>query len=470
MHVHFGYQVFESVEAADQIETEPRAEEGEVQHSSPLKDITSGTADAPQPSCNPSSPDLSNQRTGSENSPLVTELAAGSTTSQQSAEASQVLNEKTKTGSQPGGEQALDPAAKDELSETKMETVSEGEGVKDCGISKSRETSESEEKPEVEEKDGTTHEQSEDLKAVDTNMNLKCVPENTNVLKLETEIHNEYFQAPPLGHVLTFQAHKSKDLEVEPLCPPTAEKDTNPPSENKPEISEKPETTSEKYPSQVIKVWTTESERKDAEATICDLAETKKAAEIPFEKPGSNSPVRQVLNALQSASRGSLSLSSHSRQSPDTADSDDSPSALEMEDIPAGITCVTSEDIKARPLAGLAAPPFSFAQREKMASVDFVLDHHLDTACNTSPEGTDLALSEEEPEMENVLIEPDSAEVGGDAKHDEPSEEQTYSVSITHDTQTYITSSFNHKRALTEFTIIFVARNTGRVLDQFASH
>uniref|UniRef100_A0A671XPQ2 Small G protein signaling modulator 1-like n=1 Tax=Sparus aurata TaxID=8175 RepID=A0A671XPQ2_SPAAU len=193
-----GYQVFGSVEAVDQIETEPMAVEGETQHSGPLKDITCGTAEAPQPpSGNPSSPSLSNQCPESKNSPLGTESAVGSTTSQQT--------------------------------------------------------------------------------------------------------------------------------------------------------------------------------------------------------------------------------------SPDTADSDDSPSALEMEDIPAGITCVTSEDIKARPLAGLAAPPFSFAQRERMATEGLVLDHHLDTACNTSPEGTDLGLSEEEPEMENVLAEPEAAEVGGGAKQDKSSEEQTYS-------------------------------------------
>uniref|UniRef100_A0A8D3DC12 Small G protein signaling modulator 1b n=1 Tax=Scophthalmus maximus TaxID=52904 RepID=A0A8D3DC12_SCOMX len=190
----------------------------------------------------------------------------------------------------------------------------------------------------------------------------------------------------------------------------------------------------------------TESDRKEAEAAVCDLAETKKdkAAEIPFDKPGSNSPVRQVLNALQSASRGSLSLSSHPRQSPDTADSDDSPSALEMEDIPVG-TCVTSEDIKARPFAGLAAPPISLAQRERMASERLVLDHHLDTACNTSPEGTDLGLSEEEPEMDNVLTEPESAEVGRDTKHDESSEEQTYSVSIEQDSQRHCASAFNYQ-------------------------
>ncbi|XP_038589723.1 small G protein signaling modulator 1 isoform X1 [Micropterus salmoides] len=418
-------QVFLSVEAVDPIES--RAEEGVVQHSSPLKDITSDTADLQHPSCNPSSQSLSNQRPGSENNPLVTESAAGSTTSQQTVEASEVLNEKTTTGSEPVGENVMGPVAKDKVSETKMETVSESEVVKDCGISKSQEASKSEEKPEVKEKDITTNERSEDLKAVDTNKNLRCIPENTNVLKLETEIHNEYFQAPPLGQTLTFQAHKGKDLEVEPLCLATAEKNTNPPTGKKPEIPAKPETTSDKNTSQLTKACSTESERNDAEAAVSDLAETKKAAEIPFEKAGSNSPVRHVLNALQSASRGSLSLSSHSRQSPDTADSDDSPSALEMEEIPAGITCVTSENIKARPLAGLAPPPIFFAQREKMASVDLVLDHHLDTACNTSPEGTDLGLSEDEPEMENVLTEPESAEVGGDTKHDESSEEQIYS-------------------------------------------
>ncbi|XP_040914833.1 small G protein signaling modulator 1-like [Toxotes jaculatrix] len=408
-------QVFGSVEAVDQIESEPRPEEGEVQHSSPVKDPFT-----------PSSPDLSNQRSGSENRPLETESAVGSTTSQSSAEASEVLNEKITTGSQPEETDFMDSVDKDKISEMeRMEAVS-SEVAEDTGISKSKETSKPEEKPEVEVKDITAAEQSEDLKAVDANTNLRAAPENTNVLKLETEIHNEYFQAPLLGQTLIFQAHKSKDLEVQPLCPPKPEIDTSHQIEKKSEISEKPEPPSEKQLSQMIK---TSPERKEAEATVCNLAETKKdkATEIPFDKPGSNSPVRQVLNALQSASRGSLSLSSHSRQSPDTADSDDSPSALEMEDIPAGITCVTSEDIKARPLAGLSAPPISFAQREKMASESLVLDHHLDTACNTSPEGTDPGLSEEEPEMENVLTEPESAEVGGDTKHDESSEEQTYS-------------------------------------------
>ncbi|XP_022050326.2 small G protein signaling modulator 1 isoform X1 [Acanthochromis polyacanthus] len=416
-------KVFESVEASDQAETESRAEEGETQRSSPVKTIPNETTESQQlPACKPSSPDPSNQRP--DNSLPATESAVGSTATPQTAETSEVCREETPAGSQPvenqltagesGREDVKNPAAEDKTELPKMETVSESEVTEEPGISKSNEKSEAE----VEENDALTPDV---LKEVDTNMNLKSAPDNTNVLKLETEIHNEYFQAPPLGQ--TLQAHKSKDQEEDPSCPPAAEKDSHSPGE----ISEPPETTVEKISPQTMKICPAEPGAKDVEATVCDFAETRKIAELPFEKPGSNSPVRQVLNALQSASRGSLSLSSHSRQSPDTADSDDSPSALEMEDIPAGITCVTSEDIKARPLVGLAAPPVCLAQREKMASEELVLDHHLDTACNTSPEGTDLGLSEEEPEMENVLTEPESAEAGGDAKYDESSGEQTYS-------------------------------------------
>lgn len=426
----FVYQIFVSVEAVNQAESEPKAE-------------GDGTAEAPQlPSRDPSSPVLSSQRPGSEDSPPGTESAVGPASSQQSVEASEISEEKTETGPQLGGEETMEPVVKDDVSETWMETVSESEVLKDCRIVKSQEASQPEE--------DTTNVQPEDMKEVETNVNLRSVPEKTNVLKLETEIRNEYYQAPPLGQTLTFQAHKTRsDLKAEPL--------SLSPAENEPQdISANPEAASEKQPS---KSCPAESECKDDGATVCDMAETKKVAEIPSEKPGSNSPVRQVLNALQS-------LSSHSRQSPDTADSDDSPSALEMEDIPAGITCVTSEDIKARPLMGLAAPPISFAQREKMASEDLVLDHHLDTACNTSPEGTDLGLSEEEPELDNVLTEAESAEVGGDSKHNESSEEQTYSVSIAHDmhARTFLSSRARTNR------ILLAARNTGHVPDQFTSH
>lgn len=353
-------QGFESVGAVQP--TEQRADEEASQHSAQLKDITSDTGDAPQlSSCRQPSPNLSDQCSGSDNGPLAAEAAV------ESAEASNV-------SSKPAAGGGMMEQHKNEVADT----GSDNQSGKLCGVADSS--------------DSTLHSRGEDntpdvfseSKAAETNP--RSAPEKTNVLKLETEIRNEYFQAPPLGETLAFQAHKSK-------CDQAAE----PTQGNLPE-----------------------SDLKEAAATFPELAECKKIAEIPSEKPGSNSPVRQVLNVLQSLS--------HSRQSPDTADSDDSPSALEMEDIPIGITCVTSEDIHSRPLLGLAPPPGCFSLKDKMASEDLVLERHLDTDCNTSPEGTDLGLSEEEPEMENVLAEPGSAEMDGNVKQ-ECSSEQVYSVS-----------------------------------------
>lgn len=378
----FCHKVFESVEAES-------TAEGEETLQSSLVKTTDGPRFFP---CESSSPDVSNQHEGLDNPPK-TESTAEPTASQQT---DNTPNDETTTGSESGkshltlcesaekdGKQSV---VEEEGVMKKMETNLESEEVAKTQ-NKSKETFAAENKE-------TTH-----VEAVDTNMNVKSALENTNVLKLETEIHNEYFQAPPLGQTLSFQTNKSRDVEGE---------------------------THRLLESRESNLQSKKTE--NAETAVCDFAETKKAAEI--EKPGSNSPVRQVLNALQSASRGSLSLS-HSQPSPDTADSDDSPSALEMEDIPAGITCVTSEDIRARPLVGLAAPPIPLAQREKMASESFVQDQHLDTACNTSPEVTDLGLSEEEPEMDNVLAEQESTDIGC-VKYEESSEEQTYSVSIIH--------------------------------------
>lgn len=362
----------------------------ETQHSSLVK-----TTDGPQfLPCESFSPDVPNLNPGSQN-PLETESIAESSAFQQTDKTPDAFGGETTAGSELGKSHLIPceseqndgkPSVPEEQAIVKkMETNVEIEEAATTQKDKLEETSE------AENKETQTHAV---LKAVDTNMNVKSAPENTNVLKLETEIHNEYFQAPPLGQTLAFQVNKNRDIVG---ANTDLQSKTN----------------------------------ENAETTVCDFAETKKAAEMSFEKPGSNSPVRQVLNALQSASRGGLSLS-HSRQSPDTADSDDSPSALEMEDIPAGITCVTSEDLRARPLVGLAAPPIPLAQREKMASHSFVQDPNLDMACNTSPEVTDLGLSEDEPEMDNVLTEQESTDMGG-GKYEESSEEQTYSVSIKYD-------------------------------------
>ncbi|XP_054612431.1 small G protein signaling modulator 1 isoform X1 [Dunckerocampus dactyliophorus] len=365
-------QVFVSVDAGDPMETRP--EESQKQHNSPIKDIPAGPV-------------------GSSNLPPPlgsTKLATASTTSQQS----DVLNMESENESLPAREKILDLTAKDILlGNERMETesdVGENSGITMKPDSSEVETSEN------------ANGQSSVINSINTK-DVSSLPENTNVIKLETEIQNEYFQAPPLGQALT-QAQNTKVQETESVCMLTPDEI--------PQMGTDPE-----Y-----------SEQREAKAVSMELIDTvceaKKVAEIPFEKPGSNSPVRQVLNALQSASRGSLSLSSHTRQSPD---SDDSPSALEMEDIPAGVTCLNLEEMNIKPLTALAAPPVSLPRRGKTAPEDLVMDHHLDTACNTSPEGTDLGLSEDEPETENVFAAPETAEAGGESKSDVSLSHQAYS-------------------------------------------
>lgn len=370
------FQVFESVDEVRP--TEPTADEDASQHSAQLKDTS--TADAPHlPSCRQPSLDVPDQCSESEKSRLPAEAAEASDDS----------------GKPAAGEGVTEPH-KNEIPET-GELRGTGDGSDSRLLCQGGDST-----PDV----------LSESKAAETNS--RSAPETTNVLKLETEVRNEYFQAPPLGETLAFQAHKTKcDQAVE------AKQSSLSPSSNA-----------------------------DAAASFSEVAEYKKIAEIPSEKPGSNSPVRQVLNALQSLS--------HSRQSPDTAESDDSPSALEMEDIPIGITCVTSEDVHSRPLVGLAPPPACFSLKEKMASEE----HHLDTDCNTSPEGTDLGLSEEEPEMENALANAESAGMGGDVKR-----ERVYSVSIAH----AAIAGFFPSSALTS-RFAFAAGDPGHVPNQPASH
>uniref|UniRef100_I3K8X2 Small G protein signaling modulator 1 n=1 Tax=Oreochromis niloticus TaxID=8128 RepID=I3K8X2_ORENI len=203
-----GFQVFESVDTADQAESESRAEE--AQHRDAGKAIGNATTDKPQlPSSDPSSNDLSNQRPDSDNRHPVTESV-----SQQTAENSEACSEEPTAGSQPvkiqlttcesGEEDVKDPAAESEADAQKRETVSES-----IVVQETKEKSEAEQKAEVEEKDQTKHGLSGASKATDTDINLK---ENTNVLKLETEIHNEYFQQETMDMYLINLHRIDKDV------------------------------------------------------------------------------------------------------------------------------------------------------------------------------------------------------------------------------------------------------------------
>ncbi|XP_060751405.1 small G protein signaling modulator 1 isoform X2 [Tachysurus vachellii] len=102
-----------------------------------------------------------------------------------------------------------------------------------------------------------------------------------------------------------------------------------------------------------------------------------------------------------------ISIMSLSKQSPDT--SDDSPSALEMEEIPSALVFMPSEDILANfpvtlgPPLALTMPPDKSMPALELCS---------EAGQNTSPDATESALSEEEPEMDSLFPKPDSLAVG----------------------------------------------------------
>ncbi|XP_026799678.3 small G protein signaling modulator 1 isoform X2 [Pangasianodon hypophthalmus] len=112
---------------------------------------------------------------------------------------------------------------------------------------------------------------------------------------------------------------------------------------------------------------------------------------------------------------GCISIMSLSKQSPDT--SDDSPSALEMEEIPAALVYMPSEDILANVPVTLG-PPLALTMPPEKAAVGMpALELCMEAGQNTSPDATESALSEEEPEMESLFPKPDSLAVG-DHKND----------------------------------------------------
>uniref|UniRef100_A0A8C7ISR8 Small G protein signaling modulator 1 n=1 Tax=Oncorhynchus kisutch TaxID=8019 RepID=A0A8C7ISR8_ONCKI len=111
-----------------------------------------------------------------------------------------------------------------------------------------------------------------------------------------------------------------------------------------------------------------------------------------------------VSDSLAYEARASVTVTAHSMRSPDTLDSDDSPSALEMEDIPTAW---------ARPLSGLMAPPAApFLALGRVVSGEPVLH----ASSNTSLDGTEPTLSEEEPEMESLYPQSDFLVVTGELK------------------------------------------------------
>ncbi|XP_056117388.1 small G protein signaling modulator 1 [Rhinichthys klamathensis goyatoka] len=108
-----------------------------------------------------------------------------------------------------------------------------------------------------------------------------------------------------------------------------------------------------------------------------------------------------IKQITESESESCGPVTSQSKQSPDM--SDDSPSALEMEEIASSVVYMSSETHISRTPLTLARPMGTPA-----------LELCMEPGVNTTPEGTDSALSDEEPEIDNLFPKPDSLTVTGD--------------------------------------------------------
>ncbi|XP_076159233.1 small G protein signaling modulator 1 [Alosa pseudoharengus] len=101
----------------------------------------------------------------------------------------------------------------------------------------------------------------------------------------------------------------------------------------------------------------------------------------------------------------------------DMADSDDSPSALEMEDIPTALICMSTEDHWGRQPLTLDAPSAQRTPREPGVDLP-TLELRLEVGPNTSPEATESILSEDDPDMDSLFPKADSLAVRGELKNE----------------------------------------------------
>ncbi|XP_028834793.1 small G protein signaling modulator 1 isoform X2 [Denticeps clupeoides] len=144
------------------------------------------------------------------------------------------------------------------------------------------------------------------------------------------------------------------------------------------------------------------------------VAEDNKVSLMNCESKGMDS---NTTSKQDQESEVGFSAHALTKQSPVTGDSDDSPSALQMEDIPAALIHMPPEESWGK--APLTLDPPSAQRVPRDVGMDMpILELRLDVGMSTSPEGTDSILSEDEPEMESLFPKADSLAVGGDLKNE----------------------------------------------------
>ncbi|XP_048037309.1 small G protein signaling modulator 1 [Megalobrama amblycephala] len=391
-HSDSSTQVFGSVDEVDPIESEPKPKDEK-----PQPKIPNGTL----PNCT-SSPDSGHP--SSRNFSVTSALSDCSPSTEETS--TQESGSKTAARDQTD----LDKKAKEDLPENSLTTnavvsqtesvCSEGESVKPLESEElqTSETSRTETQQEVDsDKDANAKNTTEENTEAKMQPSARKSEENENECELRSP-------KDPIEEM----TKSSETKEVEIASSPSGESKTDKETDLKVnESQDDPKRIDKESSLDNSQMDECSSEPQNVTRTTTEAESISMPQTINWDADHSRIIIKQI---TESKSESCGPITSLSKQSPDM--SDDSPSALEMEEIASSVVYMSSESNRT-PLM-LARPMAPSMSGEKPPVGMPALELCMDPGVNTTPEGTDSALSEEEPEMDNLFPKPDCLVVTGD--------------------------------------------------------
>ncbi|ROL48282.1 Small G protein signaling modulator 1 [Anabarilius grahami] len=383
-HSDSSTQVFGSVDEVDPIESEPKPKDEK-----PQPKIPNGTL----PNCT-SSPDSGHP--SSRNFSVTSALSDCSPSTEETS--TQDSGSKTTARDQTD----LDKKAKEDLPENRLTTnavVSQTESV--CSEGESVKPLESEELQTSETSRTETQQEVDSKNATQENTEAKMQPS----ARKSEENENECQLRSPKDPVEEMtKSSESKEVEIE--SSPSGESKTDKETDLKVnESQDDPKPTDKESSLDNSQMDERSSEPQNVTQTTTEAESISMPQTINWDADHSRIIIKQI---TESESESCGPITSLSKQSPDM--SDDSPSALEMEEIASSVVYMSSESNRT-PLK-LARPMAPSGEKPPVGMP--ALELCMDPGVNTTPEGTDSALSEEEPEMDNLFPKPDCLAVTGD--------------------------------------------------------
>ncbi|RXN20573.1 small G signaling modulator 1-like protein [Labeo rohita] len=408
-------QVFGSVDEVDPIESEPKPKDEKPQPKIPNGTLPNCTSspDSGHPSsrnfsvtsalsdCSPSTEETSTQESGPKTA--AREPASGDQT-----------DEKTKE-ERPEDNLTTQDTVKEDPADSQTQSAASEADIKPLESEKIQTLN-------AEEASKTETHQTEDANSQNAaDLSEKEGKMQTTGIKCEENDINESKQDPVEE---TTKSSESKEVEIEDpgrVSSPSGEENTHSKTdtESNLKVDEDQDSKSNPQPSIISQTDENKPEGLEKQTSECS-SEPQNVIRTPNEAETISAPqtisweadhnrTRSIIKQItESESESCGPITSLSKQSPDM--SDDSPSALEMEEIASSVVYMSSESTVSRTPLTLARP----VAPEKTVMGMPALELCMEPGVNTSPEGTDSALSEEEPEMDNLFPKPDSLAVTGD--------------------------------------------------------